>query len=82
MMKKYIRHIPNNMNYDLFPYNIIFSNNKYNTVVGVIDKKYYSKTISIVHMLPFTSYDIGTFYNAKMSKSIADIIVKELIKCT
>lgn len=81
-MKRYIKHIPNNVSYDLFPYNIIFSDKKYNTVIGVIDKKYHSKTISIVYMIPFTSYNIDVLYNAKMNKSMANIIIKELMKCT
>lgn len=81
MMKKYIRYIPKIVDYDLFPYNIIFSDDKYDTIIGVIDKNN-RKAINVVYMMFFTPYNIYAFYNAKMSKSIADIIIKEIMKCT
>lgn len=87
-MKRYIKYIPNTVNCDLFPYDIIYSDARCHTIIGVIDKKYYESFVHKVvktHFAFIASLAIGNYkrlYDTKMSKSMANMIIKELMKCT
>lgn len=86
MMKKYIRHIPNAVNYDLFPYAILFNNSRCEFIIGIMLYKYvykYTKSITTKTCPMIVSENNRhILYNTKMSKSIANIIIKEIMKCT
>lgn len=88
MMRKYIKYIPNTVNYDLFPYKIIYSDARCHTIVGVIRKKYglyVARKIIYKHtgfIAPLAEGNYRRLYDSKMSKSIANIIIREIMKCT